>query len=127
MASCLLLNSMHHHSTPNLMMSNNNSNNHSSSHMSSSGGGGVGVTSSSSVHDTLASIVVPGELKTLIRIIMRVFYSFESYLCIEMLLIYPCLKEEDLAELLRLDVKTVLKHHHTRNITTNINTHLSFG
>lgn len=98
---------MHHHSTPNLMMNNNNnSNNHSSSNHMSSGSGG-GVTSSSSVHDTLASIVVPGELKTLIRIIMRVFYSFESYLCIEMLLIYPCLKEEDLAELLRLDVKTV--------------------
>lgn len=91
------------------MMSNNtnsNSNHNNSSHI----GGGGGVTSSSSVHDTLASIVVPGELKTLIRIIMRVFYSFESYLCIEMLLIYPCLKEEDLAELLRLDVKTVLKN-----------------
>ena len=53
---------------------------------------------------------VPSDLKTLIRIIMRNFYGFELYLCMEMLLIYPCIKEDDLAELLRLDLKLVHQH-----------------
>lgn len=101
------MNSAHHHSTPNLMSNGNSGNGNTNGgerlhHHHSN------VTQSSSVHDTLASIVVPNELKTLLRLIMRIFYSFELYLCIEMLLIYPCLKEEDLAELLRLDLKTVL-------------------
>lgn len=50
---------------------------------------------------------VPAELTRLIRMVVRKFYGFELYLCMEMLMIYPCLKEEDLAELLRLDLKTV--------------------
>lgn len=50
---------------------------------------------------------VPHDLKRLIRIIMKAFYNFELYLCMEMLMIYPCVKEEDLAELLRMDVKAV--------------------
>ena len=118
--ACLLMNSSHHHSTPNLMSASSAVKGVSASSALMNGGGGAagiggvggggggGVTGSSSVHDTLAAIVVPNELKTLIRIIMRIFYSFELYLCVEMLLIYPCLKEEDLAELLRLDLKTVL-------------------
>lgn len=53
---------------------------------------------------------VPSDLKTLIRIIMRNFYGFELSLCMEMLLIYPCIKEDDLAELLRLDLKLVHQH-----------------
>lgn len=96
--SCLLLNNHHASSTPNLL--------------SVGIGGGSSATASSSSTDMSAAggvalAVVPDELKRLIRIIMRLFYQFELYLCIEMLLIYPCLKEEDLAELLRLDLKLV--------------------
>ncbi|CAF0755991.1 unnamed protein product [Brachionus calyciflorus] len=58
-------------------------------------------------NDTALLTQVPSDLKTLIRIIMRNFYSFELYLCMEMLLIYPCMKEDDLAEVLRLDLKVV--------------------
>ena len=50
---------------------------------------------------------VPAELKTLIRIIMRTFYGFELFLCMDTLLAYPCIKEEDLAELLKLEAKQV--------------------
>jgi transcription initiation factor TFIIE subunit alpha len=50
---------------------------------------------------------VPNELKTLIRTIMRTFYGFDLYLCMEMLMMYNCVKEEDLADLLRLDLKLV--------------------
>lgn len=53
---------------------------------------------------------VPHDLKSLIRTIMRNFYGFELSLCMEMLLIYPCIKEDDLAELLRLDLKLVHQH-----------------
>ena len=53
---------------------------------------------------------VPADLIRLIRIVMRTFYGFELYLCMEMLMIYPCLKEEDLADLLRLDLKVVHQH-----------------
>ena len=95
-------------------MPNLTSNRNVSSHATSSN-----VTGSSSVHDTLASLVVPDELKTLLKIIMRVFYSFELYLCIEMLLIYPCLKDEDLAELLRLDLKTVISFPLLETFKTN--------
>lgn len=56
------------------------------------------------------SLVVPANLKTLIRMIMRAFYGFELYLCMEMLMFYPCIKEEDLAELLRMDLKVVHQH-----------------
>lgn len=56
------------------------------------------------------ALVVPANLKTLIRMIMRAFYQFELFLCMEMLLVYPCIKEEDLADLLRLDLKHVHQH-----------------
>ena len=65
------------------------------------------VSSSSVPGGTVLVTSVPSELKTLIRIIMRTFYGFELYLCMEMLLAYPCIKEEDLAELLRLESKQV--------------------
>lgn len=53
---------------------------------------------------------VPPELKLLIRTIMRTFYGFELYLCMDVLLVYPCIKEEDLAEILRLEAKLVHQH-----------------
>jgi transcription initiation factor IIE alpha subunit len=57
---------------------------------------------------------VPTHLKRLIRIILRNFYGFELFLCMEMLMLYPCIKEEDLAEVLRLDLKVV--HQHLLNL-----------
>ena len=53
---------------------------------------------------------IPADLRLLIRIVMRTFYGFELYLVMEMLMLYPCIKEEDLADLLRLDLKTVQQH-----------------
>jgi len=53
---------------------------------------------------------VPLELKNLIRMVMKAFYGFELYLCMEMLLYHQCIKEEDLADLLRLDLKVVHQH-----------------
>jgi transcription initiation factor IIE alpha subunit len=50
---------------------------------------------------------IPDDLKLLIRTIMRTFYGFELYLTMEMLMMYPCIKEDDLAELLRLDLKVM--------------------
>lgn len=72
---------------------------------SSAGGSTAAVDPNSPV-----SLVVPTNLKTLIRMIMRAFYGFELYLCMEMLMFYPCIKEEDLAELLRMDLKVVHQH-----------------
>ena len=57
--------------------------------------------------DGAVAMAVPANLKTLIRMIMRAFYGFELYLIVEMLMQYPCIKEEDLADLLRLDLKAV--------------------
>ena len=56
------------------------------------------------------ALTVPVNLKTLIRMVMRAFYGFELYLCMEMLMVYPCIKEEDLADLLRMDLKHVHQH-----------------
>ncbi|RNA39515.1 general transcription factor IIE subunit 1-like [Brachionus plicatilis] len=53
---------------------------------------------------------VPSELKELIRIIVLNFYGFDFYVCIEYLMIYLCLREEDLAEMLKLDPKIVHEH-----------------
>jgi transcription initiation factor IIE alpha subunit len=53
---------------------------------------------------------VPDNLKTLIRMIMKAFYGFELYLCMEMLMYHRCIKEEDLADLLRIDLKLVHQH-----------------
>lgn len=53
---------------------------------------------------------VPDNLKRLLRYVLKSFYSFELYLVMEMLIIYPCIKEEDLAELLKLDQKIVRQY-----------------
>jgi len=56
------------------------------------------------------ALVVPANLKTLVRMVMRAFYGFELFLCMEMLMVYPCIREEDLADLLRMDLKHVHQH-----------------
>eukprot|EP00095_Tigriopus_kingsejongensis_P007747 maker-scaffold815_size93432-snap-gene-0.15 protein:Tk07747 transcript:maker-scaffold815_size93432-snap-gene-0.15-mRNA-1 annotation:"general transcription factor iie subunit 1-like" len=48
---------------------------------------------------------VPSSLKQLARLVVRGFYALEDALIIDMLVRYPCLREEDLAELLKFDKK----------------------
>ncbi|CAF0705974.1 unnamed protein product [Brachionus calyciflorus] len=50
---------------------------------------------------------VPEDLKKLLRIIALNFYGFEYYLCIEYLNIYSCIREDELAEILKLDLKAL--------------------
>ncbi|CAG5128331.1 unnamed protein product [Candidula unifasciata] len=49
--------------------------------------------------------VVPEQLKRLVRLIVRGFYSVEHAVVIDMLVRHPCIKEDDLAELLKLERK----------------------
>ena len=46
---------------------------------------------------------VPIELKRLVRIVMRGFYSPEAALTMEILMHHPCIKEEDMLELLKFE------------------------
>ena len=48
---------------------------------------------------------VPEELKRLVRLIVRGFYSMEHAVIIDMLVRHPCVKEDDLSELLNLEKK----------------------
>lgn len=48
---------------------------------------------------------VPEELKRLVRLIVRGFYTMEHAVVIDMLVRHPCVKEEDLSELLRFEKK----------------------
>ncbi|RUS71059.1 hypothetical protein EGW08_021183 [Elysia chlorotica] len=48
---------------------------------------------------------VPEELKRLVRLIVRGFYSMEHAVIIDMLVRHPCVKEDDLSELLKLEKK----------------------
>lgn len=48
---------------------------------------------------------VPSSLKQLARLIARGFYAVEDGLIVDMLVRYPCLREEDLANLLKFDKK----------------------
>ena len=48
---------------------------------------------------------VPSSLKQLARLVVRGFYAVEECLIIDMLVRYPCMREEDLAELLKFDPK----------------------
>lgn len=50
---------------------------------------------------------VPNELKTLLRTVMLAFYGFEFYLCTDYIMMYSCIAENDLADLLNLDLKVV--------------------
>lgn len=53
---------------------------------------------------------VPEDLKELIRIIVLNFYGFDFYLCTEYLMIYLCLRQDILAEMLKLEPKIVNEH-----------------
>jgi len=53
---------------------------------------------------------VPDNLKRLIRYVLKSFYSFELYLVMESLIMYPCIKEEDLASVLKLEPKHVRQY-----------------
>ncbi|XP_039965546.1 general transcription factor IIE subunit 1 isoform X2 [Bactrocera neohumeralis] len=48
---------------------------------------------------------VPSSLKQLARLVVRGFYSIEDALIIDMLVRNPCMKEDDIAELLRFEKK----------------------
>ncbi len=48
---------------------------------------------------------VPAGLKQLARLVVRGFYLIEESLIVDMLVRYPCIREEDLAELLKFDRK----------------------
>lgn len=48
---------------------------------------------------------VPEDLKRLVRLIVRGFYSMEHAVVIDMLVRHPCVKEDDLAELLKFERK----------------------
>lgn len=48
---------------------------------------------------------VPSSLKQLARLVVRGFYSIEDALIIDMLVRNPCMKEDDISELLRFDKK----------------------
>ncbi|XP_078001461.1 general transcription factor IIE subunit 1-like [Glandiceps talaboti] len=56
-----------------------------------------------SEHEVLT--VVPSELKKLAKYVVRGFYGIESALVIDILIVNPCVKEEELAELLKYDKK----------------------
>ncbi|GBP04835.1 General transcription factor IIE subunit 1 [Eumeta japonica] len=48
---------------------------------------------------------VPSSLKQLARLVVRGFYTIEDALIIDMLVRNPCMKEDDIAELLRFEKK----------------------
>ena len=48
---------------------------------------------------------IPEDLKSLIRIIMRAFYGDEHSVVMDKLIHHPCIKEEQLLELLRFERK----------------------
>lgn len=48
---------------------------------------------------------VPSSLKQLARLVVRGFYSLEDSLMVDMLVRNPCMKEDDICELLRFERK----------------------
>ena len=48
---------------------------------------------------------VPEELKRLIRLIVRGFYTMDAAVVIDMLVRHPCVKEDDLSDLLKYEKK----------------------
>lgn len=48
---------------------------------------------------------VPSSLKQLARLVVRGFYSIEDTLIIDMLVRNPCMKEDDICELLKFEKK----------------------
>ena len=50
---------------------------------------------------------IPSSLKTLARLVVRGFHSVEDALIIDMLVRYPCIREDDLSSLLKFDKKNL--------------------
>ena len=50
---------------------------------------------------------IPSGLKTLARLVVRGFHSVEDALIIDMLVRYPCMREDDLSSLLKFDKKNL--------------------
>lgn len=75
--------------------------------MSGAANGNVGPPSGTSSTSTESPLLteVPSSLKQLARLVVRGFYGIEDALIIDMLVRFPCLREEDLAELLKFDKK----------------------
>ena len=48
---------------------------------------------------------IPSSLKQLARLVVRGFYSLEDALIIDMMVRYPCMREDDLCNLLKFDKK----------------------
>ena len=48
---------------------------------------------------------IPSGLKTLARLVVRGFHSVEDALIIDMLVRYPCMREDDISALLKFDKK----------------------
>jgi transcription initiation factor TFIIE subunit alpha len=66
-----------------------------------------GLISKKPNQDHLITFEVPENFKNLISMIMKAFYGFELYLCMNMLIYHRCIKEQDLADLLHIDLKLV--------------------
>ena len=50
---------------------------------------------------------IPSSLRTLARLVVRGFHSIEDALIIDMLVRYPCLREDDVSALLKFDKKNL--------------------
>jgi transcription initiation factor TFIIE subunit alpha len=50
---------------------------------------------------------IPSSLKQLARLVVRGFYSIEDALIVDMMVRYPCMREDDLCNLLKFDRKTL--------------------
>ena len=48
---------------------------------------------------------IPSSLKQLARLVVRGFYTLEDALIIDMMVRYPCMREDDLCNLLKFDKK----------------------
>ena len=48
---------------------------------------------------------IPSSLRTLARLVVRGFHSIEDALIIDMLVRYPCMREDDISGLLKFDKK----------------------
>ena len=55
---------------------------------------------------------IPSSLKQLARLVVRGFYDIEYSLIVDMLVRYPCMREDDLCELLRFDKKVLRSEIH---------------
>ena len=50
---------------------------------------------------------IPSSLRTLARLVVRGFHSIEDALIIDMLVRYPCMREDDVSALLKFDKKNL--------------------